>query len=73
MLNCKKKCPMDTVNTLRIEVEYTGCGIMSVSHTSNPAYLRTPSNVELRALPLVQHYLVFSVKLSLGYGTLYPY
>ena len=49
------QCLIDTVNTPMIVVENTGCGIMSVSHTPNQARLRTLSNVELGAAPLVQH------------------
>ena len=41
-----------------MEIE-TGFGVKSVSHTPNQARLRTLSNVELRATPLVEHYSLY--------------
>ena len=58
------------VTSLLILIENTGYGIMSVSHTPNQALLRILSNVGVGAAPLVQHYLVFSARPGLGYGTL---
>ena len=47
-------------------IRKTGCVLMSESHTPNQACLRTLSNVELGAAPLVQHYSLYT-----DYNTLF--